>query len=236
MPRKAEPAYKTEDRVFPRRLREIMKERGENQTTLAKKITEQYSTIQRQTISLYMNGQSKPDTERLTAIAKVLDVSSDWLLGISDCQSTDFNVRKITETIGISEETIASLILQKKHLDPLYMEAFNDFFSPVYMQEMLAYLWKIRKSTDTLKEIIISVRNEIAEIEAESPQESKKNNDIHTLSLSDKSDRLDAEIKELRLHRFETAEYLSSELDCAYEISETIENARDAIGDCGQYM
>ncbi len=82
MPRKAVPAYETENDVFPKRLKEIMKERGENQTSLAKKITEQYVTIQRQTISLYMNGQSKPDTERLTAIAKVLNISADWLLGL----------------------------------------------------------------------------------------------------------------------------------------------------------
>ncbi len=37
MPRKTEPAYETENGVFPKRLKEIMKERGENQTSLAKK-------------------------------------------------------------------------------------------------------------------------------------------------------------------------------------------------------
>lgn len=236
MPRKSDPAYSTENSVFATRLREIMKERGENQTTLAAKITSQYATIQRQTISLYMNGQSKPDTERLTAIAKVLDVSVDWLLGISDHKSTDFNVRRISEMTGISEETVESLILRKRHLDPLYMEAFNDFFTPLCTQDILAYLWEIRKSTDTLKEIITSINTEIEEIETESSNYDESANASHALSLSNKAKSLEAEIKELRLYRFETAEYLSGALDLAYELSEIIEDAWDAIGTCGEYI
>ena len=84
MPRKSVPACESEKSIFAKRLTKAMKECGENQTTLAEKITSQYVTIQRQTISLYMNGQSKPDTERLAAIARVLNVSADWLLGLSD--------------------------------------------------------------------------------------------------------------------------------------------------------
>ncbi len=109
MPRKTEPAYETENGVFPKRLKEIMKERGENQTSLAKKITEQYVTIQRQTISLYMNGQSKPDTERLTAIAKVLNISADWLLGLSEVKSTNYEVRQACKYTGLSENSVETL-------------------------------------------------------------------------------------------------------------------------------
>lgn len=114
MPRKTEPAYETENGVFPKRLKEIMKERGENQTSLAKKITEQYVTIQRQTISLYMNGQSKPDTERLTAIAKVLDVSADWLLGLSDVQSMDGEVKQVCNYTGLSEDAIKNICFARE--------------------------------------------------------------------------------------------------------------------------
>lgn len=119
MPRKAEPAYKTEDSVFPRRLKEIMKERGENQTTLAKKITEQYSTIQRQTISLYMNGQSKPDTERLAAISKVLDVSADWLLGLSDERAVNGDLAQASRYTGLSADSVKVLHKLAAHAGPL---------------------------------------------------------------------------------------------------------------------
>ena len=109
MPRKNVPACESEKSVFAERLTQAMKEHGENQTTLAEKITEKYVTIQRQTISLYMNGQSKPDTERLTAIAKVLDVSADWLLGLSDIQSQDGNVKQVRKYTGLSQVAIERL-------------------------------------------------------------------------------------------------------------------------------
>lgn len=109
MPRKSDTAYKTENSVFATRLREIMRERGENQTSLAEKITAQYVTIQRQTISLYMNGQSKPDTERLTAIAKVLDVSADYLLGLNHIKNTDGDFQQACNYIGLSEGAVEFL-------------------------------------------------------------------------------------------------------------------------------
>lgn len=83
MPRKSAATYETENAIFATRLRAAIKDRGETQQSLADKISH-YVPIQRQTISLYMSGQSKPDTERLTAIARVLDISADWLLGLSD--------------------------------------------------------------------------------------------------------------------------------------------------------
>lgn len=119
MPRKNDPAYKTENSVFATRLREIMKERGKNQTTLADKITSQYVTIQRQTISLYMNGQSKPDTERLTAIAKVLDVSADWLLGLSDERAVNGDLAQASRYTGLSADSVKVLHKLAAHAGPL---------------------------------------------------------------------------------------------------------------------
>lgn len=107
MPRKA--CFTCGKNVFAERLTAIMKERGENQTTLAEKITEQYVPIQRQTISLYMNGQSKPDTERIAAIAKVLHVSADYLLGITDTASDDVSVQTICKFTGLSEKAATRL-------------------------------------------------------------------------------------------------------------------------------
>ncbi|MBD5168901.1 MAG: helix-turn-helix transcriptional regulator [Oscillibacter sp.] len=123
MPRKTAPAYETENAVFPKRLKEIMKERGENQTSLAKKITEQFVTIQRQTISLYMNGQSKPDVERLAAIARVLEVSSDWLLGLSEVKNSDINIRTICDYTGLSEYAISCLHTESQDIEAI--SAFN---------------------------------------------------------------------------------------------------------------
>ena len=109
MPKKSALSYEKNNNIFAERLTQTMKDRGENQTTLAEKITEQYVTIQRQTISLYMNGQSKPDTERLTAIARVLNVSSDYLLGLTNHRTQDANIRSMCDFVGLRQETLENL-------------------------------------------------------------------------------------------------------------------------------
>ena len=109
MPRKKEFSYQTEGDIFATRLQEVMKKRGENQTTLAAKITEQSCVIQRQSISQYMQGQSKPDTTRLTAICKALKVSADYLLGLSDTERKSPTLRAAVEYTGLSEAAIVTI-------------------------------------------------------------------------------------------------------------------------------
>ncbi len=110
MERKKERAYITKDAVFASRLSEIMGDRGLNQTTLQAKILEQSGkTLQRQTISLYMNGQSKPDTERLTLLCNALDVSADYLLGLSQIESNDLMIQEVCEFTGLSERAITNI-------------------------------------------------------------------------------------------------------------------------------
>ena len=68
--------------VFASRLRSRMEEQKESQTSLAKIVG-----VQRQTISLYATGQHNPNAYVLAKIARALNVSSDWLLGLSDYKS-----------------------------------------------------------------------------------------------------------------------------------------------------
>lgn len=114
------PAFEAEKTVFATKLRECMKVRGENQTTLAEKIG-----VQRQTISLYMNGQSSPNTETLTAIAKALDVSTDWLLGLRDDMSNDVTEQNIHDLTGLSSIAIRNLIGSYNYASLKIIETVN---------------------------------------------------------------------------------------------------------------
>lgn len=106
MSRKNTPASITENDVFAKNLRDRMKECSENQSSLAEKIG-----VQRQTISLYTTGQSKPDTEKLSKISKALNVSSDWLIGLTEVKSADTSVKSICESTGLSEKAIEKAML-----------------------------------------------------------------------------------------------------------------------------
>lgn len=80
MPRKHKPLE-----TFPRRLRMAMVARDMNSADLMR------ATYQGQgQISNYLNGHQEPGATRIAQLCKALDVSADFLLGLSD----DMNIRK----------------------------------------------------------------------------------------------------------------------------------------------
>lgn len=66
--------------------------------------------VKRQTVSLYKSGQSKPDVDQLYKIARFFGVSSDYLIGISNVQSTDAQMQQVCRFTGLSEKGIEELI------------------------------------------------------------------------------------------------------------------------------
>lgn len=126
MARKTEPAYVTEKNPFSERLREIMKVTDTKQKTLADAIGKQP-----QTVSLYLNGQSFPDVLTLRKICLHFDVSADWLLGLTDIESSDVETKAICERLGIDESTFEDLDEQlsdyagsSSYRVPIYLEKY----------------------------------------------------------------------------------------------------------------
>ena len=89
--------------IFPQRLSELMKERKLTQQNLADGLG-----VKRQTVSLYMSGQSMPDAEQLRNIALFFDVSSDWLLGLSNFKKIE-NQAELASELGLTEKAIGCL-------------------------------------------------------------------------------------------------------------------------------
>lgn len=67
--------------------------------------------ISRPTVGFYENGERIPDASVLIRIAKKCNVSTDWLLGISDNRITDN--RTIGEVTGLNDEAIEFLSMCK---------------------------------------------------------------------------------------------------------------------------
>ena len=91
-------------KVFSERLSDLMKERGLKQQDLADVLG-----IKRQTVSLYMTGQSMPDAEQVKNIAMFFSVSADWLLGLSNTKTLDLNIKLVCEFLGLSENVVIAL-------------------------------------------------------------------------------------------------------------------------------
>lgn len=70
--------------VFSHRLAVSRRARRLTQQQLAEKLVVLGENIQRSTIGHYEQGISVPDLSGLASIAKVLDVTTDFLLGLED--------------------------------------------------------------------------------------------------------------------------------------------------------
>ena len=92
------------DNIFAQRLRALMKERSVTQDILAEK-----AGCSRQAVSQYMDGSSAPNVDKLLSIAEFFDVSADYLLGRTNAETTDKDLRFICEYTGLSENAISTL-------------------------------------------------------------------------------------------------------------------------------
>ena len=104
MPRKKE--LKTEEyyAVFPSRIRKIMEDQGKTQQAVAEFIGKT-----RQAVGYYCDGSSSPDWKTIVNMARCFEVSTDYLLGLTDNPTTDPKIREICEYTGLSEKAVEVL-------------------------------------------------------------------------------------------------------------------------------
>lgn len=112
MPRKANISAESYNKPFPSNLRTLMKVHHDTQETLADLLH-----VNRQTVSLYVNGMVSPDYEKFQMIAEHYKVSLDWLVGKTDIKTADKTLRTVCEYTGLSEESVQRLSSIKKALD-----------------------------------------------------------------------------------------------------------------------
>lgn len=104
MSKKANMAYMTEKEILPTRIRELMEDTSTTQQVLGNAIS-----CTRQTVSDYANGQSTPDAKALYKIARYFNVSTDYLLGLSDCPCLDEDIKRVCKYTGLSSEAVKLL-------------------------------------------------------------------------------------------------------------------------------
>lgn len=90
--------------LFSEHLRELRKKHGLTQQQVSDGVS-----ITRASWNTYENGYHMPDSEVLKRIADFFDVSTDYLLGLSDVSSRNDDVISVTNLTGITEEDIVSI-------------------------------------------------------------------------------------------------------------------------------
>lgn len=88
--------------------------------------------LSRATLGYYESGERKPDIEILIKIANYYNVSSDYLLGLSDYQSSDVNIQIAAKVTGLAENTIKILYDYAHNADDfLLLERASNYLSTI---------------------------------------------------------------------------------------------------------
>ena len=76
------------------------------------------------TVSYWCNGTRTPNTEQIIQIARILNVSSDYLLGLSDVATTDAELKAVCEYTGLSDKAVTSIKELTTEEDKKYLMNF----------------------------------------------------------------------------------------------------------------
>ena len=93
------------DDILNCRLRELMDGREAKTEELATALG-----ISSNAVRSWYTGYARPDMDKLPIICRFYGVSADWLLGLSDTQSVDIELRDICEKTGLSEKALLVMV------------------------------------------------------------------------------------------------------------------------------
>lgn len=104
MPRKQNTSSDNFNAALPSRLRTLLKENGVTQQEIA-----DYIGKKRQVISRYADGSSSPDWQTIVQFAEFFNVSTDYLLGLTNYTGHDTGMRAACDYTGLSETSLRLL-------------------------------------------------------------------------------------------------------------------------------
>lgn len=86
------------------RIEKCRKKAGLTQQQLAAELH-----VQRQIVSYYENGSRKPDIDMLRTLAAFFEVTTDYLLGLTNAPTVDAEIQAICNYTGLSESSVKAL-------------------------------------------------------------------------------------------------------------------------------
>lgn len=114
--------------IFTERFRELQRDRSNTEFA-------EFLGISRQTVGFYCNGDRIPDAMTLKQIAEKCNVSTDWLLGLSDVRSTDADIRKVCKYTGLSEKAVSIISQVLNSPESSLADILSDFIEdPTFLQ------------------------------------------------------------------------------------------------------
>jgi len=158
--------------AFPSRLRNLIAENNMSENELARQIN-----VSKQSVNYYSTGGSAPDIEKLAKIAQAFNVSTDYLLGLSDLKMTDamevaysYTEEKKHDSVDADKRLINAV---KGCSRGMSTDRAKDVFAQILksesFQEFINILSVVQDQSATLSDMYYDLRN---------PSESKVFKDV----------------------------------------------------------
>lgn len=194
------------------RLKKLREDKGEKQQDVANAIL-----VDRTVISFFERNERKPDVDKLIALAKHFDVTTDFLLCCSDVKKTDTTLQAVSKYIGLSDEAIKNIKLVDKKLDAIgLLDTF--ICSSTFLNMMIAF-----------DDAAASMRNSYREIECLELEIEKTKKEMEELKKDGyDDDELENYYNEIELTK-EEIEIFKEEIEDSIDIctAKTIRVARN---------
>lgn len=189
-----ESKFKGYDNIFSVRLRLLLQRHKITQQELAEKVD-----CSRQAISQYVEGLNAPNIDKLCNIARYFNVSTDYLMGLSDIETTDKDLKFVCEYTGLSEYSVIVLgeLLRSKDTENSYNVSFN---MPLEQLNIINYFLNSSKFFDVVFELMMYKHN-IETISQDYEKEISQNDDYSNLLKRKKS--IDFQYQMCKLHLFD---------------------------------
>lgn len=111
--------------VLAERIGKLRADAGESQQQLADALE-----VKRETVKFWESGERQIKGADIVALAKHFNVSADYLLGLTDPQTKDYDLRFVCEYTGLSEHSVRNIRagrheLREKDLSPIEYNHFE---------------------------------------------------------------------------------------------------------------
>ena len=120
-----------------KRINDVLAKKGIMQKELA-----EHLGVTANTVSYYLSGERCPDIDKLIEISRFLNVSTDYLIGLSDVKSTNIEVKSICDYTGLSEMAVAKLHFFKES-NQLHSEIISAFIAPDFKANIVCRMLEL---------------------------------------------------------------------------------------------
>ena len=162
-----------EQTVFSKRLKALHENTNEKQADTAANLG-----VTRQSFNNWLNAVNEPDFATLIKIAKYYNTSVDYLLGLSDIESLDSNIKTSCTTTGLSQAAVEKLALwtsdddkRKLWADYLsyyitspdfekaleYINKAHNCYNGDLNEDVIVKLWQVSRKIEVVTESLIEL-------------------------------------------------------------------------------